>query len=172
MEDEAPGIALGTAARIRHRPSTDGVFPPVALGADVSNESPSAASVDPFVVDLEVRFRDLDPLGHVNNAVYASYCEQARIRFCREELDLDPTDLGMVVANLEVDFVRSITYGEAVTVAVTVDRVGTSSFVLAYELEVDGETAARAETTQVAVDDDGSRPLPDDWREVLETYRG
>ncbi|WP_224449615.1 acyl-CoA thioesterase [Haloprofundus salilacus] len=122
-----------------------------------------------YEIDIEVRFRDLDPLGHVNHAVYASYCEQARIRYLREVLGLTVDDLPMVVANLELDYRKPIMFDDDdLTVAVSVTNLGESSFKMSYELRTD-EVAATAETTQVVIDSESKRPtaVPTAWREQL-----
>ncbi|KTG11204.1 thioesterase [Haloprofundus marisrubri] len=121
--------------------------------------------------DIEVRFRDLDPLGHVNHAVYASYCEQARIRYLRDVLDLTADDLPMVVANLELNYRKPVTFDEELTVGVSVASVGDSSFTMEYELRTD-DVVATAETTQVVVDRETKRPtsVPSEWRERFHEY--
>lgn len=121
-----------------------------------------------YEIDLDVRFRDLDPLGHVNHAVHASYCEQARIRYLQDVLGLTADDLPMVVANLELDYRKPITFDDDLTVAVSVTNLGESSFTMSYELRTD-EVAAIAETTQVVIDPESKRPtaVPTAWREQL-----
>lgn len=139
---------------------------------DLDVESP-AESDDPFVADLDVRFRDLDVMGHVNNAVYVSYLEQGRLEYFAAVVGLDVDTPGNVVANLEIDYERSIEIDSDVRVTVWVDRLGESSFRMRYELR-DGEaTAATATTTQVVIGDDGSpRPVPDEWRERIVAFEG
>ncbi|QCJ45635.1 thioesterase family protein [Haloprofundus sp. MHR1] len=121
--------------------------------------------------DIEVRFRDLDPLGHVNHAVYASYCEQARIRYLREVLGLTADDLPMVVANLELNYRKPVTFDDDLTAAVAVTSLGESSFTMTYELRA-ADVVATAETTQVVVDRETKRPtaVPTEWRERLREY--
>ena len=118
----------------------------------------------------QVRFRDLDPMGHVNNAVFLTYLEQARIAFFeRQGLSVALDDMNMVVARVEIDFRAPVRLGQEVDVAVSATRFGTKSFDLDYELTVDGEIAAEAKSVQVAYDY-GRRepvPLPDEWREKL-----
>jgi acyl-CoA thioester hydrolase len=126
---------------------------------------------DPFVSDLDVRFRDLDPMGHVNNAVYVSYLEQARLDYFEGVLGLDATAPGNVVASLDVDYRQSLELDADVRVAVWVERLGESSLEMRYEIR-DGETvAAAAATTQVVVDWEGRpRPIPDEWRERVRSF--
>ncbi len=72
----------------------------------------------PVKVRVEVRFRDLDPLGHVNNAVHLSYMELARIRYF-QRISPDWLEEGhFVVARMEVDYLRPILLGDEVFVGV------------------------------------------------------
>ena len=127
-----------------------------------------------YETQLDVRFRDHDTLGHVNNAVYATYCEEARVRYYRDVLDVSVSDVSTVLAHFEVDYVRAIEGVSSVTVAVRVTDVGTSSFDMAYEVRVDGDVAATAEATQVVYDADAdeTRPVPDEWRERFAEFEG
>jgi acyl-CoA thioester hydrolase len=118
----------------------------------------------------QVRFRDLDPMGHVNNAVFLTYLEQARIGFFeRHGLSVGLDDLNMIVARVEIDFRAPVRLGQEVEVAVRATRFGTKSFDLDYELTVDGTTVAEARSVQVAYDYARREPvaLPEEWREKL-----
>jgi len=127
-----------------------------------------------FETQLQVRFRDLDAMGHVNNATYATYLEQARVEYYAEVLDARLEDIDTVIAHLEIDYRRPIELGEAVVVGIDVEELGRSSFPMAYEVVADGEVAATAETIQVIWDSESgsSRPIPDDWRERILSYHG
>lgn len=113
-------------------------------------------------VDITVRYRDLDPWGHVNNAVYVTYLEHARVDYLDAVLDVALEDIDIVVANLEIDYERSITIDDDVTVAMGVSNLGTSSYTMEYEVRVGDEVAATAETTQVVMDPETGRPTPMD----------
>ncbi len=115
---------------------------------------------DPFTVDVPVRYRDLDPLDHVNNAVYVSYLETARVAFLEEALDVAAEDVSFVIANLEIDYERPIVAEDEPTVALWITDLGDSSCTMTYEIRVDDGVAATAETTMVHVDPDAKRPAP------------
>lgn len=124
---------------------------------------------------VDVRYRDLDTYGHVNNVVYGTYCEQARVAYVDEVLGIDDVDeFPAVLAGLEIDFRSSVTETTAVDVAVSVVRLGDTSFTMAYELRQDGELVAEAETTQVFVDPETreSRPIPAEIRERVAEFEG
>jgi YbgC/YbaW family acyl-CoA thioester hydrolase len=107
-----------------------------------------------FVHEERVRFRDLDPMGHVNNAVFLTYLEQARVAFFAEMgAATGLEDMNMIVARVEIDFKAPVRLGQEVEVSVRASRFGTKSFDLDYELRVDGAArrlwprASRSPTT-------------------------
>ncbi|MEF8853278.1 MAG: thioesterase family protein [Haloarculaceae archaeon] len=131
--------------------------------------------MDRFEHAVNVRYNDLDTFGHVNNAIYATYCEEARVAYVAEVLGItDVDEFPAVVASLDVDFRSSVTEPTSVDVRVWVPRLGTKSMTMAYELEQDGRLVAEAETTIVAVDPATreTRPLPGEWREAVAEYEG
>jgi acyl-CoA thioester hydrolase len=123
-----------------------------------------------FVHVERVRFRDLDPMGHVNNAVFLTYLEQARVAlFAEAGAATGLQDMNMIVARVEIDFKAPVRLGDDVEIAVRASRFGTKSFDLEYQLRVDGELVAQAKSVQVAYDY-GRRepvPVPAEWREKL-----
>lgn len=122
-----------------------------------------------YETDIPVRYADQDTLGHVNNAVYATYLEEARISYFRDVLDETLTDRSMVVANLAVDFLAPVT-SDSVVVGVEVTDIGTKSFTLEYAIEARDTIAATATTVQVHIDPDTGDPkaVPEDWRTAFQ----
>lgn len=126
-----------------------------------------------FDVELPVRYRDLDTLGHVNNAVYGTYLEQARMRYFDRVLEVPFDGREMVLAHLDVDFRRPVTLEDGtVRVACGITDLGESSIHVAYEVYAgeDAEPAATAESVQVAWDGESSRPVPEPWRERFREF--
>ena len=127
-----------------------------------------------FVRRQEVVFRDLDSHGHVNNAVYSTYLETARLAYLKEVCDVDPADeLGIVVAELALTFRSAASLGEILEVGVRVPRVGAKSLVFEYELSgPEGRLVASARTTHVAFDDAQARSVavPAAWRRRIERH--
>jgi len=119
-----------------------------------------------YEIEVPVRFQDLDAVGHVNNAVYATYLEEARIAYMRELLGVDAEESGAVVAHLEIDYLRPVRDEAQVTVALEIGELGTASVPMAYEIRAGGEVAATAETVMVTVDYETgeTRPVPEEWR--------
>jgi acyl-CoA thioester hydrolase len=130
---------------------------------------------------LEVRFRDVDAFGHVNNAVFLSYIEQARIRYLAEALQLsisltDVGELPLILARIEIDYRAPIFFGQTVEVGTRVDWIGRSSFSMSHRATAgdDAHTVTEAKTVLVAYDYRAARPLPvpDAWRRHLERSEG
>ncbi len=125
---------------------------------------------------LQVRWGDLDGFGHVNNATYLTFVQEARVDFtvyARQRKNQAPILFDMVVARAEVDYIAPIYQGGVnAHVELWVHRIGTSSFGLAYEIHVDGEVVAKARTVQVAVDmaTKSSRPLSEGEKTFLQEY--
>lgn len=118
-----------------------------------------------FVVHCPMRWGDMDAFGHVNNVTFLAYLEEARIAFlftskeARAAANPDgPLAEGIVVARQEIDYLAPLVWGpEPVEIHCWVERIGGSSFTLAYEVY-----GAPAE--------DGSRPLAARARTVLVPY--
>lgn len=102
-------------------------------------------------VTINVRYRDLDTLGHVNNAVYLTYFEYARLKLFHDWFTGED-EPDFVIARAEVDYIKPI-FIETVVVDAKVTHIGNTSFTLEYELlNQHGEVCARGKTVQVLVD--------------------
>ena len=128
-----------------------------------------------FSITLEVRWRDVDALSHVNNAVYFNYLEQARLHYMRE-LGLapaEPTAVSVILAEASCRFKSPLRLGEQVTIRIRVSELRQSSFVFEYRIEGEGgQLAATARTVQVCYDYGRQEtiPIPAQWREVFVAY--
>ena len=124
----------------------------------------------PYVHREEVRFRDVDVFGHVNNAVYLTYLEDARVGFLRQlGLVRSVDDIRMILARIEIDFRGQVGLGETLEIAVRAPRFGTKSFDLEYEIRSRGRVVATAKSVLVAFDyeNNATMAIPDHWRERL-----
>lgn len=123
----------------------------------------------PFVHRETVRFRDLDGMGHVNNAVFSTYLEQARLAWFGTDARMPLEDV--ILARTEIDFRSPLEYGETVEVGVRPSQLGTKSFELEYELRADGRLVAEARSVLVGYDyaSAESVPIPERWRRRLST---
>ncbi|WP_277553772.1 acyl-CoA thioesterase [Halobaculum limi] len=124
-----------------------------------------------FETTVPVRYRDLDPMGHVNNAVYATYLEEIRTAFFREAVGIDLADARAALASLDIDFRAPIEGTGSVDASLDVLDVGTSSLTFGYELRFEGRVVAEAETVQVSLANGEPTPIPDAVREAAERHR-
>jgi len=128
-----------------------------------------------FIHRLDVRFRDCDPLGHTNNAVYLTYLEQARFSHWRSLWGFGDPQLpadrpGVILARVECDYRRPARYGDTLEIRMRVAELGRTSFRYEYEIVDDqGRTVLTAQTVQVMYDYRTEKPvpIPDDIRELL-----
>lgn len=108
----------------------------------------------PYQYELDVVFRDLDAMGHVNNAVYFTYLETARLRYLMELLALSQIGaIPVIMANANCAYLSPAHYGERLVIGVGISRLGTKSFDMAYKVEtVSGRDVVQAKTVQVMYD--------------------
>ena len=125
---------------------------------------------------LQVRFRDTDSFGHVNNAVFFSYVELARIRYLVDVLDPEGGFEGMplILARVECDFRSPIFFGQEVSVDSRVDRIGRSSIAMSHRMTAtpDDRVVGDVQSVLVTYDYAAARPMPvpDGWRERIGTF--
>ena len=137
-----------------------------------SGPEPDALRGDPrvFWVEDVLRYSDMDTNGHINNAVFTVLCESGRVAFFRERWPADP-DRFFVIARLEIDFRRELTYPGRVATATWLARLGRTSFGLRQALyDGDGQLAATASSVGVTMAQSTRRPFPlsVETRETLE----
>lgn len=129
-----------------------------------------------YVLPVQATLRDTDGLGHVNNAVYLTWLEEARTRYIAERRGLASIhDVDFVLASTTLHFRSPVYFHEFVRIAVVPTRVGRKSWDLAYEgrAERDDRLVVEATSTQVQYDFTfkASVSIPDDWRRLLEADR-
>ena len=114
-----------------------------------------------FSKAIDVRFSDLDAMGHVNHAVFVSYLEHARYKWWEEMLaGRKFLEEGFLIARVEMDYRKPIQLGDHVQVELRVTQIGTSSFSIAYKVvrKTDHVVLAEAQTVQVMMDFQTQRP--------------
>jgi acyl-CoA thioester hydrolase len=131
----------------------------------------------PVVEEIQVRYQDLDPYGHVNNALHAVYFESLRMAYWKrlaEDLDLGPLEAGdipgarYVIAEATVRYKAPIFLDDTLLGAASIRTVGNRSYVMEYELRVGesfdaGRVVAGGESAQVFYDPqtDEVKPRPE-----------
>src|SRR3954469_3663488 len=121
---------------------------------------------------IEVRWRDVDNYGHVNNAVYLTYLEEVRDEWLARTLQDDEAVWDYVIARIEIDFRREVTQADDEVVAsCRLERIGTSSVRTREQIRTAaGTLAAEASAVVVARDRQAgtSRPIAPREREAFE----
>lgn len=121
---------------------------------------------------IEVRFADLDVMGHVNNAIYLNYFEQGRMSFFSQRIagKWNWNKYGIIVARNEVDYLKPVLLHDEVFVTAKIGSVGHKSFQMlmrVFKVESDKEIdCARGVVTVVCFDYEKQMtiPVPDEWR--------
>lgn len=128
-----------------------------------------------FYTPVEIRYADLDPQGHVNNAAFLTYFEQARVKYLIHlglfSNDLSYLDIGIILADARVAFLVPVLWEMHVRVGVRIARVGTKSMMMEYELIDDAKVTQLATGATVLVAFDyrtkQSIPVPEAWRQSI-----
>jgi len=127
-----------------------------------------------FYHPIEVRYGDLDPQGHVNNAKFMTYMEQGRVQYIKHLGLWDGSSflkIGFILAEVRITFLSPILYTQQVRVGVRVSRLGNKSLDMNYRLEdaQNGQELATGSSVQVAYDYQLSKtiPLPEYWRQAI-----
>lgn len=126
----------------------------------------------PFTMPQRVGFRDLDVLGHVNNAVYLTYLEHARVSYGLQLTGGGALqDLAFIVAEATVTYLKPAYYNDELLIGVRVSEIGTKSFVMEYAVHrpATDELLARGRTVQVWFDYENNRSqaVPQSFREAV-----
>jgi acyl-CoA thioester hydrolase len=135
-------------------------------------------------VDVEVRFADTDAMGHVNNAVYLTYCEMARIRYWTDVTG-EPVAAGhegaesLILAEARITYRAPVFHTETVTIETRATRIGRSSFLLEHRLTARGSSSssrlvATSDSVMVRYDYRTDRPAPlsDTVIAAIEAFEG
>ncbi len=128
-----------------------------------------------FKYPLPIRWSDMDSLGHVNNAVYLTYLEEARTHYLAA-VDWNWEKFGLIVARVELDYRMPLYVKDQTFVYVRCSKMGTKSFELSYSLTkekgADIQLVAQAMTVMVGFDYQTQRtiPIPDFAKNNIETH--
>jgi len=131
-----------------------------------------------FYHPIEIRYGDLDPQGHVNNAKHLTYFEQARVQYMIE-LDLFVKDqsfmeIGVILADVHITYLEPIYFGQEVKVGVRVAKLGTKSMTWEQNI-VDISTGKELATGEIVLvtynyKEDKTIPIPEEWRDKINQF--
>ena len=126
---------------------------------------------DIFETTVEIRFADIDAMGHVNNAVYFSYFEQARMAYFKERVARiwDWNEDGVIVARNEIDYVFPVFLNDRMVIRLWVEHVGSKSFTVCYRVVVGERLCATGKSVLVCFNhkNKATQVLPEAWRTVF-----
>lgn len=121
---------------------------------------------------MQIRFGDIDRLGHVNNAVYAQFFDIGRVEFLQHYMPgLRFDGRTLVLVHLETDFIRPVFEHDRIAVETFLEKIGGKSVTMMQEIRDDaGVLRARCRSVLSTLDmaQGGSFPMPEDWRAMLE----
>jgi acyl-CoA thioester hydrolase len=129
-------------------------------------------------VPIQIRFNDIDLVGHVNNAVYQEYFDRARLDYFKEcfRQQIDWTKKGFVIASIQVDFFSPVFLDDKITVYTCVESIGEKSLIMLQHILKDGEQELTAQGRTVMVSFDYSKresiEIPGEWIKLFEEYEG
>ena len=129
---------------------------------------------------IDIRFVDLDAFGHVNNAHYLTYFENARVKYFDEIVDwkYDWSKQGIILAKAELDFIIPVHFKDEISVYTRCSRLGNKSFDLEYRIvrsfKNQEQLMADGVTVMVAYDyvENKSIEIPEEWKRALRKYEG
>src|ERR1700744_4214006 len=128
----------------------------------------------PHRVDEIIRFGDLDPQGHVNQALFLTYFESGRVAMFRNpDLSIGVPGVTFVMVRMEVDYMKELRWPGNVVVGTGLLEFGRASFKVAQAIFRDGECAAQGRATLVCMDLNTrkSSPLPQAAIDKLSPYK-
>lgn len=132
------------------------------------------------ITPIQIRFKDTDKMGHVNNANHFTYLELARMKYFDDVIKtkIDWVKTGVILAKIVIDYKQPIFLEDKVIVKSKTTRVGTKSFDIGHQIirVVNGEEIIAAEGLSVIVcfnyEENKTINVPDEWIKKTETFEG
>ena len=133
-----------------------------------------------FYHPIEVRYGDLDPQGHLNNAKFVTFFEQARIQYIRHlglyKEGQSFMEIGVIIADVHVAYRKPVEWGMPIKVGVRITKIGNKSMTVEQNVvhAQTGEVFAEGEVVMVAFDyyQNKSIPVPQEWRDAVDQFEG
>ena len=127
------------------------------------------------IIPIQVRFGDVDMLGHVSNTVYQSYYDAGKLHYFDEVLpEMDFINIGVVGASIKIDYLKHIFMKTRILVETHVTHIGTKSITMEHLLveEHTGEVLSTCFVVLVCYDikEQVSIPVPENWKKAIMVY--
>ena len=131
-----------------------------------------------FYQPIDVRYGDLDPQGHVNNAKFITYFEHARIHYWRHlslfQAGTSFLEIGVILADLQITFLAPILWENKIKVGVRATDLGNKSMTFHQSIvdQINGKEYATGKVVLVAYDyhKEISIPIPEEWRRIIQDF--
>lgn len=127
----------------------------------------------PFHVPMNTRWIDLDAFGHVNNAIFASYIENARSTlFTKWNLPYLGKGKSLILASLSIDYLKQLKHPNEIIVGQKISRIGNTSFDIEASIYLSSDTntpICNSNVVIVCFDFETQKPIPV-FKEVLEEF--
>ncbi len=132
-----------------------------------------------FYSKIRVRFSDIDAMGHVNNAIYFNYTEEARINYFKKVIGEhhDWRKFGVLLAHNEIDYLLPVHLGDELSCGIEIVKMGEKSIHCNFEFRVKGENesykiVSKGKFTLVCFDNvkKQSAPVPENWRQKFDAF--
>ena len=127
---------------------------------------------------VQIRFTDIDMLGHLNNAIYTQFMDQAKVEYFTEvsHEPIDWNEINLVIANINTNFLAQTHLGEHLEVLTRVESIGNKSLVLHQRVinSDTGQVKADGHTVMVAVNLKTGETIPvqEKWRKAMAEFEG
>ena len=127
------------------------------------------------IIPIQVRFNDVDMLGHVSNTVYQDYYDAGKLHYFEEVLpDMDYINKGVIAASVKIDYLKPIFMKTRILVETHVTHIGNKSLTMEHQLveEFSGEVLSTCTVVLVCFDfkTQKSIPLPEAWKKQIMIY--
>ena len=131
-----------------------------------------------FFHPIEVRYGDLDPQGHLNNAKYLTFFEQARVQYMIHlglyAQDQSYKKIGVIVADVHIAFLAQIHFGDDIKVGVRTSKLGNKSMTIEQNIvnNTSGQEMAKGEVVTVTFDyaTQNTISIPEEWRNKIKAF--
>ncbi|MDE7110299.1 MAG: acyl-CoA thioesterase [Muribaculaceae bacterium] len=128
--------------------------------------------------NVQIRFTDIDMLGHLNNSVYTQFMDLGKVDYFTT-INGGPIEwdsINLVIANINVNFLKQTTLYEPIEVVTRCEHIGTKSLILHQQIvnKKTGEVKADGRATMVSIDLKAktTTPITDDWRRKISEFEG
>ena len=132
-----------------------------SVNAPIRSDAAPRLEDFPYRLSDNVRFADLDPNGHVNNAVYASYFETGRVTLVKDRSNgLMPPGLSWVMVRLDMHFRAELHWPGQIEMGLGVVKFGRTSVTFEQAVFSEGTCVASAAAVTVLIDETTRKPTP------------